>query len=125
MRLVLMSDSHTYHDQVEVPDGDILIHCGDATFGGERKEIVEFNRWLGKLPHPNKLFVAGNHDFMFEENESLAKEYLFNAIYLKDSMVDINGIKIWGTPWVHKFFDWAFMLPEEGLKIMFDKIPIG
>lgn len=125
MRLVLMSDSHTYHQQIEVPDGDIFIHCGDATFNGARKEIVEFNRWLGTLPHTNKLFVAGNHDFLFEEDAEQAESLMTNAIYLKDSMVDIQGIKVWGSPWVNKFFDWAFMLPEEGLKVMFDKIPTG
>jgi hypothetical protein len=31
LRLVLLGDTHELHREVEVPDGDILIHAGDLT----------------------------------------------------------------------------------------------
>jgi predicted phosphodiesterase len=32
MRIVLISDTHGLHRQLEVPPGDLLIHAGDFTF---------------------------------------------------------------------------------------------
>ena len=34
VRVVVISDTHTSHRQLVLPDGDILIHCGDFTFYG-------------------------------------------------------------------------------------------
>jgi hypothetical protein len=51
-RLVILSDTHQLHREVEVPDGDILIHSGDFTmFSKSMNAIVDFNQWLGELPH--------------------------------------------------------------------------
>ena len=124
-RLVLLSDTHTYLDQVDVPDGDILLHAGDISFGGEPKEIRQFNADMEKLPHKHKAFIAGNHDFLFEENPDLAKSFITSACYLRDNLVEFDGVKVYGSPWVNKYFDWAFMLPEEGLRVMFEGIPEG
>tara|TARA_R110002073_G_scaffold128374_2_gene274096 strand:- start:242 stop:643 length:402 start_codon:yes stop_codon:yes gene_type:complete len=47
-----------------------------------------------------------------------------NCIYLQDESVEIEGLKIYGSPWQPWFFNWAFNLrtPEE-LKEKWDKIP--
>jgi Trk K+ transport system NAD-binding subunit len=43
-----MSDTHGHHREVEVPDGDVLIHAGDfAFFNGSTFAIRDFNAWLG------------------------------------------------------------------------------
>ena len=110
-RIVAISDTHSRHQQFgPLPDGDILIHAGDATVQGKFDEIIEFNRWLGTLPYKHKIFVAGNHDFMFEKSPELARALITNAIYLQDSFVVIEGLKIYGSPWQPRFFDWAFNL---------------
>jgi hypothetical protein len=31
MKIVCLSDTHNCNEQITVPDGDILIHAGDAT----------------------------------------------------------------------------------------------
>ena len=66
MRLVLISDTHTHHSELAVPDGDILIHAGDyglaRSRAGRLKEKASFEEWLGRLPHEHKVFVQGNHD---------------------------------------------------------------
>ncbi len=110
-RIVCLSDTHNLHAQIRVPDGDILIHSGDATLRGTIPEIAEFNRWLKNLPHKHKVFVAGNHDWLFETNNSTARRMLDDSIiYLQDSAVEIEGLKIYGSPWQPRFFDWAFNL---------------
>lgn len=68
IRIVCMSDTHslTHHIKFNIPDGDIFIHAGDFTSCGGLKEVVEFNNWIGKLPHTHKIVIAGNHELSFD-----------------------------------------------------------
>jgi len=110
-KIVCLSDTHNYNEQIAVPDGGILIHAGDATIQGTIDEIVLFNEWFTNLPHPHKIFVAGNHDWLFETSNRLARTLLDSSIhYLEDSSVEIENLKIYGSPWQPRFFDWAFNL---------------
>lgn len=110
-RIVCLSDSHNCHAQIAVPDGDVLLHAGDATNQGTFDEIVRFNRWFAALPHRHKIFVAGNHDWLFETNNDFARTLLDSSIhYLQDSFVRVENLKIYGSPWQPRFFDWAFNL---------------
>ena len=111
MRIVCLSDTHNCNNQISVPDGDVLIHAGDATIQGTIDEIVLFNEWFSNLPHQHKIFVAGNHDWLFETYNAYALELLSDKIiYLQDSSVEIEKLKIYGSPWQPRFFDWAFNL---------------
>ncbi len=110
-KIVCLSDTHNCNEQIIVPEGDILIHSGDATIHGTIDEIVLFNDWFANLPHRTKIFVAGNHDWLFETNNRFALSLLANSIiYLQDSFVEIEGLKIYGSPWQPRFYDWAFNL---------------
>lgn len=109
MRLVLLSDTHEKHQQVQVPDGDILIHAGDLTMQGKSNAIAAAGEWLRSLPHQYKIVIAGNHDLLFEKRSFAAKAVLGRGIiYLEDSGVNINGINFWGSPVTPRFCDWAF-----------------
>lgn len=112
-RLVCVSDTHLSHERspLAVPDGDVLVHAGDATRRGTLEEIGLFNQWFSELPHPHKVFVAGNHDFGFEQQPLAARAMLDPAVhYLQDAEVTVAGLRIWGSPWQPRFFDWAFNL---------------
>lgn len=110
-RIVCLSDTHNCNEQIAVPDGDILIHSGDATITGTVREIQLFNEWFASLSHPYKIFVAGNHDWLFERDREQAERLLdLGVIYLQDSAVEIEGLKIYGSPWQPRFYDWAFNL---------------
>jgi Icc-related predicted phosphoesterase len=110
-KIVCLSDTHNRNEQINVPDGDILIHAGDATGRGTIDEIVLFNEWFATLQHPHKIFVAGNHDWLFETSNRFARTLLDSSIhYLQDSFVEVEGLKIYGSPWQPRFFDWAFNL---------------
>lgn len=129
MKFVAISDTHNkldqIIDQVGIPDGDVLIHAGDATSLGKVEEFAKFNADLGKLPHPIKIFVAGNHDIGLQTDSSLCEGLLTNVThYLRDSSVHIGGIKIWGSPWQPRFYNWAFNLDRgPKLKEKWDLIP--
>jgi Icc-related predicted phosphoesterase len=112
MKIVCLSDTHNCNEQIEVPDGDLLIHAGDATIRGTDREVEDFLVWFSLLPHPYKIFVAGNHDWLYQTKNHLARFLTakFNIKYLEDSFVEIEGRKIYGSPWQPRFFDWAFNL---------------
>lgn len=109
VRIVCISDTHFYHQHLDLPDGDILIHAGDFMgFGDMERHIAEFNDWLGEQPHAHKIVIAGNHDSMFESSPGVARELLTNAIYLENSGVEVEGLRFWGSPVQPTFNDWAF-----------------
>jgi predicted phosphodiesterase len=126
MRIVCLSDTHTRHGSLDVPDGDVLVHAGDATRRGTQGEIEDFDRWLRDLPHAHKVIIAGNHDFGFEREPAEARGWITGATYLQDSGVTIDGVRFWGSPWQPRFFDWAFNLDRgEPLRAVWAKIPEG
>ena len=63
MRFVVLSDTHNQQVNIEnVPDGDVLLHCGDLTKVGTTKQLKQVNNWFGMLPHKTKIAIPGNHD---------------------------------------------------------------
>lgn len=122
MKLVLISDTHGKHRQLQLPVGDMLIHAGDISRHGEMDTIQDFNDWLAELPFKYKVVIAGNHDFCFET--LVGQKLLTNATYLQDSTIVIEGLKIYGSPWQPRFFDWAFNLDRgDPLKAKWQEIP--
>jgi|CZKL01.1.fsa_nt_gi predicted phosphohydrolase len=98
MRVVCISDTHELHRELTVPPGDLLIHAGDFTFFGKGKRaIVDFNAWLGELPHPSKVITCGNHEFALEADPNLRK-LITNATLLLNESVIVGPAKIWGSP---------------------------
>lgn len=114
MKIVCLSDTHNCHQQLKIPDGDVLIHAGDATIRGTLPEVEEFLVWFSSQPHEHKIFIAGNHDWLYQIENQFAKLLTakFNVRYLQDSFVMIENLKIYGSPWQPRFFDWAFNLPR-------------
>ena len=111
MRIICLSDTHNRLDEIDVPAGDLLIHAGDFSGRGTRREVEYFAADLAALPHRTKVVIAGNHDFLFETDSAKARDLLGDScIYLEDSGCDVDGLRIWGSPWQPWFHDWAFNL---------------
>ena len=126
MKICIISDSHNkYKKLVDMPDADMIIHCGDATSMGYEHEIVNFFKWFSNLKqYKYKIFIAGNHDCLFETFSGIAKSLVpDNVIYLEDSGVEIEGIKFYGTPVQSEFNNWAFNRTEEKLAKYWEAIP--
>jgi len=137
-RFVCISDTHESYSRI--PNGDVLLHAGDFTYAGTPEAVKQFNEWLGKLPHPHKVVIAGNHDVTFDipyfsinwsrygkrHDPISTKNLLTNCIYLEDSEVTIAGIRIYGSPWQPEFGNWAFnVIGQEAIKKYWDLIPTG
>ncbi|OUD16223.1 metallophosphatase domain-containing protein [Thioflexithrix psekupsensis] len=127
MKIVVISDTHSQHHALNIPDADILIHAGDFSWGKkDLSDVIDFNSFLEKLPHRHKLVVAGNHDFAFARTPKKARECLSAAIYLQDNLVEIDGLKIYGSPWQPAFLNGAFNLEIiEDLAEKWAAIPSG
>jgi Icc-related predicted phosphoesterase len=110
MKIVCISDTHCQHDQVIVPECDLLLHTGDATIRGSEKEFEDYVHWLEKQPAKHIAVIAGNHDFVCQTNPTYVHEFYRESRvnYLYDSYVDIEGLKVYGSPWQPWFHDWAF-----------------
>lgn len=128
--ITLISDTHNKHAYCtpDLPGGDLLIHAGDVSSMGLEFELHSFLKWFSKQKYEHKVFIAGNHDWIFERNPARAQEILSqypDVIYLQDSSVELMGLKIYGSPWQPAFYDWAFNLPRNGedLKQKWEAIP--
>eukprot|EP00927_Polykrikos_kofoidii_P068365 TRINITY_DN63741_c0_g1_i1.p1 TRINITY_DN63741_c0_g1~~TRINITY_DN63741_c0_g1_i1.p1 ORF type:complete len:272 (+),score=42.93 TRINITY_DN63741_c0_g1_i1:98-913(+) len=104
LRIVCLSDTHSMHRTLPtslIPQGDLLLHCGDFTKKGTRREVADFSSFLGELPHPVKIVISGNHDVgpFCEFDPRLADTLLPGVVYLRNSLVEVEGLRIYGSPW--------------------------
>jgi Icc-related predicted phosphoesterase len=132
IKITIISDTHTRHDLItnDLPGGDILLFAGDLMNSGYvEADLVKFCKWFESLDNYEfKVFIAGNHDRLFENKPDVAREIYTsykNINYLQDEEMSIyfdgpNGefpdgnIHIYGSPWQPWFYDWAFNLPKNG-----------
>lgn len=128
MRIVALSDTHGKHNQIAVPDGDVLIHCGDITIRDQRATLESFGRWLGTQPHQHILVTWGNHDTVAEESPIEAEQIVQYAAgceirFLVNRSITIGGRVFYGAPYSNPFGDWAFMPSEAEQDNLFRAIP--
>lgn len=99
LRIVCISDTHEFHRKLALPPGDILIHAGDCLPDDRQAEALEdFDDWLGGLPFRHRIVVAGNHDLYFARQPQQARKQLTKAVYLENTGVVIEGLRVWGCP---------------------------
>lgn len=127
MKCVVISDTHANHNKLIVPDGDVLFHCGDFSAHGKISDTNHFLNWFSEQPHKHKVLIAGNHDWLFEKENCLAKSMVSsfgNICYLENSEVVIEGLKIWGSPFSPFYNNWAFnKFRGEDIRRCWDLIP--
>lgn len=111
LKVVAISDTHGQHRQVTVPEGDVLIHCGDFCKYGDTKEVKDFIEWLTEQPHKHMIIVAGNHDKPAEKKPRMIRELFENEhiAYLCNEEFWVDGVKFWGSPFTPTFLNWHFM----------------
>lgn len=124
MKICCLSDLHG--DLPEVPDCDLLLLAGD--YCPSRKVAHWWYRewfapWLWEAwLNRTIVWIAGNHDTMLEDSPNEVLDHT-PGTYLQDSAAAFNGLKIYGTPWQPRFFDWAFNLDEPELAEKWAAIP--
>ncbi|PYE51988.1 Icc-related predicted phosphoesterase [Deinococcus yavapaiensis KR-236] len=122
---MLLSDTHGCHRDVRVPDGDVLVHAGDATHAGSREELEDFLAWFASIGNfEARVLVAGNHDVLFERDPILARSLLpRNVTYLEDAGVTVRGVRVWGSPITPVFEEWAFIRAPREIDAHWRRIP--
>lgn len=108
MKIVCISDTHNSLHKMNIPIGDVLVHSGDATMWGTDEEIDQFVEAFLDLPHKHKIFVPGNHDFGFQEDDAQKAKLGIDVHYLVDNEVVIDGVKFYGSPWQSDLVRWAW-----------------
>lgn len=123
----------------KLPGGDILIHSGDVTSIGRKSEVERFIKWFNGIDnYTHKIFIAGNHDLTFDREVLYRDKAAYfdvhtnwtdevaegkpdwlknlldielnpNVYYLENNFIEIDQIKIWGSPISPSFgYGWAF-----------------
>ena len=106
-RFVIISDTHLFHEKLKIPDGDVLVHCGDILFNDAASnrflswsKTKDFFKWFNKQPHREKIVICGNHDLVMERYGPEAVRGLAapNVHYLCDEWTHVAGFNIYGSP---------------------------
>ena len=106
----ILSDTHSQHNKFTCAGGDFLLHSGDALNRGSYEETLDFMLWMQNQPYTHKIFIPGNHDWALERDfEYWRDQFTKHGIHLlNDSGIELEGIKIWGSPVQPWFNSWAF-----------------
>ena len=125
MKITAISDTHGKHKQLKLNGGDLLIHSGDISSFGNKEEIICFLEWFSSQNYKHKVFIAGNHDFCFE-NQFQDINIPDSITYLNDSGAEIEGVHIWGSPITPTFCNLAFNRDRgDEINMHWNKIPIN
>mgnify|MGYP000391874844 CR=1 FL=1 len=127
MKIWHISDTHTFHELLQIPEGiDMVIHSGDCSnprdpYNNE-PEVRKFIDWFSGLDIKYKIYVAGNHDTSIERGLVTKDDFSKNGIhYLENTSVEIEGLKIFGSPYTPMFGNWAFMKARPKLDRVWNK----
>ena len=128
MKICAISDIHG--DLIEIPECDVLCICGDIFSLEIQRNPTECHEWFFSefLPWAEACsceqvyYIAGNHDFFFE-NFDAEKGNSDKVVYLENDLIEYKGIKFYGTPYCKQCGIWAFTRSPRELKGIFNKIP--
>ncbi|KAI1377128.1 Metallo-dependent phosphatase [Hypoxylon crocopeplum] len=137
-RFVCISDTHNC--TVKLPNGDVLIHCGDLTNQGSFNELSKQVAWLERANFECKLVIAGNHDLTLDteffeqygnyfhnntpQNPIDCQNLLAQSkslIYLQHSSKTVEltspsgprtTFSVFGSPYIPSCGKWAFQYPH-------------
>jgi Icc-related predicted phosphoesterase len=125
MRIVIVSDTHTGHEELGVVEADVLIHCGDGCNGFRRdpKDVDRLDAWFGRQRAEVVLAVGGNHDFELERRSRASLPVFSNAVYLEDREYQFQGCRFYGAPWTPELSGWAFFQDRKGMRQKWASVP--
>jgi len=128
VRVVAVSDLHGRLPAI--PSCDVLLLAGDLCPLDDHSEPAQrahlegpFAEWLGAVPAAAVVGVAGNHDLIAEQDPGLLSRLPWT--YLCDGEAEVDGLRIWGSPFAVTYGEWAFMESDAELERRFAAIPDG
>ena len=99
-KIFAFSDTHGMYRRLDAPaDADVLICVGDACEGFAVEGLKDFFSWYNSLSAKLRIFVAGNHDMVFDEQPDFARSLIpEGVVFLENDEVDFYGIKFYSVP---------------------------
>jgi Icc-related predicted phosphoesterase len=126
MKIWFISDTHTRHAELDVPDVDVVIHCGDEANIRKpelnERESRSFFEWFSTLEIATKIFVPGNHSTAIEEGLVKPEDYPSVRFLIHEAMT-LGELNIFGSPYTPMFFAWAYNKLREDLDAIWATIP--
>lgn len=113
LRLVVVSDTHRSYYR-PIPQGDILIHCGDSELSPE-----QLSAWLSQHGHTRALAISGNMDHLDGKHDKFPS----HIDYLQDSSVTIEGLKFYGSPWTPEFVGAFQLYSDNDARKVWEAVP--
>lgn len=127
MKIMHTSDTHAqFPELIGREDVDVIVHSGDMLPNMRpraklqeklyqrdwiREHGEQFKEWIGKKPF---LFCSGNHDYIDPCDE--LKDLGINAINIDNKLVELDGIKFYGFPYVPYIGVWNWELIEREMR---------
>lgn len=145
MKILATSDLHGNLSGLDLSGVDLALFAGDVALlrGLSSQDVydqlgwmnTEFHDFCSKWSKTKIVFIPGNHDFFpllrerFDDKlheKNLDLKLASNATMLVDKLVEVNGLRIYGTPWVPIIsYRWAFEAESDKLTKRFSLIPTG
>ena len=120
MKILQISDTHNRHRLLtNLPEADVIVHCGDFTDNGTEEEVLDFLNWYFDLPYKHKIFVTGNHDLCLWDAKDI-EDLPDNAFFLQDRGATIEGVKFFGIAYNHS----ESLIPEDTDVVVTHEPPI-
>lgn len=147
MKIIAISDSHGKNIHDKINECDLLLIGGDISPFNMDHSFYTQQRWfmdnfIPELEAISKVakkivFIGGNHDtYLSEVSISDKNSDRINGLlpdnvhYLCDEAIEIEGVKIWGSPWCNRPFwantnsnVWNFSKIDDELSSVYNKIP--
>ncbi|MEG0950140.1 MAG: metallophosphatase domain-containing protein [Bacteroidales bacterium] len=106
VRIFIFSDTHGDHHKLPIPTNiDIIICAGDVVNGLSNPELERFFKWYASIPADLRIFVAGNHELIFDLFPEEAKSLIpNNIVLLENSGISYKKIKFYSVAargWLH------------------------
>lgn len=127
MKIFAISDMHGNLEGLDPSGSDIVVMAGDLAplRGWNERALLDqvrwmntvFRDWCGRYPKTAFRMIPGNHDlFAVYDDLRSAVRLSENAKLLIDELDEVNGLRIYGTPWVPRINGrWAFEENVPGL----------
>lgn len=106
-KIFAFSDTHGMYRRLSIPkDVDILICAGDGVMEFTPDELRDFLEWFASIPAKLRIFVAGNHELLFELSPHEAAQMIPDGIiFLEDEGIEYEDISFYSVParaWLHQ-----------------------
>lgn len=84
-KIFAFSDTHGMFRRLSIPaEAEIFICAGDACEGFNPADLQDFFAWYTSIPAKLRIFVAGNHDRIFNQEPIRARDLILGGVVYLD-----------------------------------------